>query len=78
MSIENRDPPHRRPARRKTNSISDIVIKNVLLQEVFPKKELNSASGKKKHKKKACMESNTVMLINSVLTTTLILLHVKI
>ena len=52
MSIENRDPPHRRPARRKTNSISDIIIKHVLLQEVFPKKELNSASGKKKNKKK--------------------------
>ena len=39
--------------------------KNYYQQKYFLKKELNSASGKKKHKK-AYMESKTVMLINSV------------
>ena len=47
-------------------------------KKYFLKKEFNSASGKKKTLKKAYMESKTVMLINSVLMTTLILLYVKI
>ena len=47
-------------------------------KKYFLKKELNSASGKKNNLKKAYMESKTVMLINSVLMTTLILLYVKI
>ena len=48
-------------------------------KKYFLKKEFHSASGKKKKPlKKAYMESKTVMLINSVLMTTLILLYVKI
>ena len=78
-SIENRDLLHRRSARRKTSSTSNIVIQKFLItRNISLKKEFNSASGKKKPLKKAYMESKTVMLINSVLMTTLILLYVKI
>ena len=44
-------------------------------KKYFLKRELNSASGKKKkrHEEKAYMESKTVMLVNSVLMKTLIL-----
>ena len=75
--IEYRDSLHRNSARRKTNSIWDIVIQQFLITiTISYKKELNSASGKKK--KTAHMESKTVMLINSVLMTTLIPWYVKI
>ena len=48
-------------------------------KKYFLKKELNSVSAKKKKTfKKAHMESKTLMLINSVLMTTLILFYVKI
>ena len=84
-SIEYRDPLPRNSARRKTNSISDIVIQKFLITRTISfKKELNSASSKKKkiekkkNKKTAHMESNTIMLINSILMTTLIPLYVKI
>ena len=84
-SIEYRDPLPRNSARRKTNSISDIVIKQFLITRTISfRKELNSASSKKKkdwkknNKKTAHMESNTIMIINSILMTTLIPLYVKI
>ena len=78
-SIENRDPLHRRSARRKTNSISNIVIQKFLItRNISLKKNLIQLQVKKKPLKKAYMESKTVMLINSVLMTTLILLYVKI
>ena len=79
-SIENRDPLHWRSAPRKTKSISDIVIQRFLItRSISLKKELNSASYKKKtYKIKVYMESKTVMLLNSVLMTTLIFLYVKI
>ena len=59
----------------ENNAISDIEYNNFLLQEI-----LNSASDKKLKifLKKAFMGSKTVMLINSVLITALIPLHVKI
>ena len=74
-SIENRDPLHRNSARRKTIQFRTLKYNNFLLQE-----KLNSASDKKLKNvlKKAFMGSKTVMLINSVLITTLIPLHVKI
>ena len=83
-SIEYRDPLPRNSARRKTNSISDIVIQKFLITRTISfKKELNSASSKKKkiekkNKKTAHRESNTIMLINTILMTTLIPLCVKI
>ena len=82
-SIENRDPLHRRLAHRKTNSISDIVMQKFLMtRSISLKKNWIQLPVKKKNKtkkhKKAYMESKTVMLINSVLMTTLILLYVKI
>ena len=80
-SIDYRDPLHRNSARRKINSISDIVIQQFLItRTIFFKKELNSASGKKHtiEKKTAHMEGKTVMLINPVVMTTLIPLYVKI
>ena len=84
-SIQYRDPLPRNSARRKTNSISDIVIQQFLITRTISfKKELNSASSKKKkiekknNKKTAHMESNTIMLINSIPMTTLIPLYVKI
>ena len=86
-SIEYRDPLPRNSARRKTNSISDIVIKQFLITRTISfRKELNSASSKKEkkiekknnNKKTAHMESNTIMIINSILMTTLIPLYVKI
>ena len=84
-SIEYRDPLPRNSARRKTNSISDIVIQQFLITRTISfRKELNSASSKKKkiekknNKKTAHMESNTIMIINSILMTTLIPLYVKI
>ena len=84
-SIEYRDPLPRNSARQKTNSISDIVIKQFLITRTISfRKELNSASSKKKkiekknNKKTAHMESNTIMIINSILMTTLIPLYVKI
>ena len=79
-SIEYRDSLHRNSARRKSNSISDIRIRQFLItRTIYFKKELNSASGKKKKlKKTAHMESITVMLINSVLMTTLIPIYVMI
>ena len=52
-SIEYRDPLHRNSARQKTNSISDIGIQQYLItRTIYFKKELNSASGKKKTIKK--------------------------
>ena len=86
-SIEYRDPLPRNSARRKTNSISDIVIKQFLITRTISfRKELNSASSKKEkkiekknnNKKTAHMESNTITIINSILMTTLIPLYVKI
>ena len=79
-SIDYRDPLHRNSARRKINSISDIVIQQFLItRTIFFKKELNSASGKNTiEKKTAHMEGKTVMLINPVVMTTLIPLYVKI
>ena len=78
-SIENRDPLHRRSARRKTNSISDIAIQKFLVtRSISLKKNWIQLQVKKKTWKKVYMESKTVMLINSVLMTTLILLYVKI
>ena len=81
-SIEYRDSLHRNSARRKSNSISDIRIRQFLItRTIYFKKELNSASGKKKinnKKKTVHMESITVMLKNSVLMTTLIPIYVMI
>ena len=78
-SMENRDPLHRRSARRKTNSISDIAIQKFLVtRSISLKKNWIQLQVKKKTWKKVYMESKTVMLINSVLMTTLILLYVKI
>ena len=86
-SIEYRDPLPRNSARRKTNSISDIVIKQFpITRTISFRKELNSASSKKEkkiekknnNKKTAHMESNTITIINSILMTTLIPLYVKI
>ena len=75
-SIDYRDPLHRNSARRKINSISDIVIQQFLItRTIFFKKELNSASGKKnaiEKKKTARMEGKTVMLINPVVMMILI------
>ena len=51
-SIENRDPLHRRSARRKTNSISDIVIQTFfIIRSISLKKNLIQLQ-EKKHKKK--------------------------
>ena len=51
-SIENRDPLHRRSARRKTNSISNIVIQKFLItRNISLKKNLIQLQVKKKHKK---------------------------
>ena len=51
-SIEYRDSLHRNSARRKSNSISDIRIRQFLItRTIYFKKELNSASGKKKQLK---------------------------
>ena len=79
-SIENRDPLHRRSARRKTNSISGIAIQKFLINRSISLKKnwIQLQVKKKKTWKKVYMESKTVMLINSVLMTTLILLYVKI
>ena len=77
-SIENRDPLHRRSARRKTNSISDIVIRKFLITRSISLKKNWIQLQEKKNIKKVYMESKTVMLLNLVLMTTLILLYVKI
>ena len=81
-SIEYRDPLPRNSARRKTNSISDIVIQQFLITRTISLKknwiQHQVKTTTKNILKKAYMESKTVMLINSVLMTTLILLYVKI
>ena len=78
-SIDNKDPLHQNSARRKTHSISDIVIQQFLItRSISLNKDWIQLQEKKNQKKKAYMESKTVMLINSVLMTTLILLYVKI
>ena len=46
-SIEYRDPLHRKSARRKTTSISEIVIQSFLITRKISYKELNSALDKK-------------------------------
>ena len=52
-SVENRDPLHRRSARRKTNSISDIVIqKFIIIRSISLKENLIQLQVKKNHKKK--------------------------
>ena len=52
-SIENRDPLHRRSARRKTNSISDIAIQKFLItRSISLKKNLIQLHLKKKANKK--------------------------
>ena len=80
--IEYRDPLPRNSARRKTNSISDIVIQQFLITRTISLKknwiQYQVKTTTKNILKKAYMESKTVMLINSVLMTTLILLYVKI
>ena len=65
-SIENRDPLHRRSARRKTNSISDIVIQTFFIIRSISLKKNWVQLQEKKNIKKGHMESKTVMLINSV------------
>ena len=74
-SIANRDPLHRNSARRKTIQFRTLKYNNCLLQVI-----LNSASDKKLKNvfKKSLHGKEIVMLINSVLTTTLIPLYVKI
>ena len=54
-SIENRDPLHRRSARRKTNSISDIAIQKFLITRSISLKKnwiQLQVKKKKKHEKK--------------------------
>ena len=53
-SVENRDPLHRRSARRKTNSISNIVIQKFLItRNISLKKNLIQLQVKKKTLKKS-------------------------
>ena len=79
-NIEYTDPLHKNSARRKTNSISDIVIQQFLITRTISLKknwiQHQVKTTTKKIWKKAYMESKTVMLINSVLMTTLIPLYI--